>query len=102
VEVDHVSIYGGPALHPAAGRGSQALSSPRRDRWYVDETYLKVAGVWRYLYRAIDQFGQVVDVWLSPRRDAVAARRFFANAIKATGAAPVEVVTVGPVSTGRA
>jgi len=32
------------------------------DRWYVDETYLKVAGVWRYVCRAVDQFGQVVDV----------------------------------------
>jgi hypothetical protein len=48
---------------------------------------VKVAGLWRYLYRAIDQFGQVVDVWLSPRRDAIASRRFFATAMKATGLA---------------
>src|SRR6266508_1157667 len=39
------------------------------DRWHVDETYLKVDGSWRYLFRAIDQFGQVIDVYLSPRRD---------------------------------
>jgi transposase, IS6 family len=38
---------------------------------------VKVAGQWRYVYRAIDQFGQVVDVLVSPRRDAKAARRFF-------------------------
>jgi transposase-like protein len=52
-----------------------------------------VAGVWRYLYRAIDQFGQVVDVLVSPRRDARAARRFFATAIMRTGTEPAEVVT---------
>ena len=32
------------------------------DRWFVDETYVKVSGVWRYVYRAIDQDGQVIDV----------------------------------------
>ena len=47
------------------------------DRWFVDETYVKVAGRWRYLYRAVDQFGQVIDVLLSERRDIPAARRFF-------------------------
>jgi transposase InsO family protein len=40
------------------------------DRWQVDETYVRVAGRWRYVYRAIDQFGQVVDVFVSTRRDA--------------------------------
>jgi transposase, IS6 family len=39
------------------------------DRWFVDETYVKVDGRWRYLYRAVDQFGQVVDVLMSPKRD---------------------------------
>jgi IS6 family transposase len=42
-------------------------------RWQVDETYVEVAGQWRYVYRAVDQFGQVVDVLVSPRRDAKAA-----------------------------
>ena len=63
------------------------------DRWFVDETYVKVAGRWRYVYRAIDQFGQVIDVFVSPRRDAKAARRFFEQAIATTKVAPVEVVT---------
>ena len=39
------------------------------DRWFVDETYVKVAGRWTYLYRAIDQHGQIIDVLLSTRRD---------------------------------
>jgi transposase, IS6 family len=63
------------------------------DRWWVDETYVKVAGRWRYVYRAIDQFGQVIDVLVSPRRDAKAARRFFEQAIGTTKVTPVEVVT---------
>jgi transposase-like protein len=63
------------------------------DRWQVDETYVKVAGRWRYVYRAIDQFGQVIDVFVSARRDAKAARRFFDQAISATKVTPVEVTT---------
>jgi transposase-like protein len=52
-----------------------------------------VAGHWRYVYRAIDQFGQVVDVFVSERRDAGAARRFFERAIGSTRVTPTEVVT---------
>jgi nicotinamidase-related amidase len=52
-----------------------------------------VAGRWRYIYRAIDQFGQVVDVFVSPRRDLRAARRFFERAIGTTRAIPSQVVT---------
>ena len=63
-----------------------------RSRWFVDETYLKVGGQWRYLYRAVDQAGQVVDVYLSKKRDAVAARRFFSAAIRVHGE-PEEVTT---------
>ena len=54
---------------------------------------MRVAGRWRYVYRAIDQFGQVIDVLVSPRRDAAAARRFFERAIGSTNVTPVEVVT---------
>jgi IS6 family transposase len=61
--------------------------------WQVDETDVKVAGQWRYVYRAIDQFGQVIDVFVSARRDAKAARRFFEQAIGSTTVRPVEVTT---------
>jgi IS6 family transposase len=47
------------------------------DRWFVDETYVRVAGVWRYVYRAVDQHGQVIDANVSERRNLVAATRFF-------------------------
>jgi transposase-like protein len=43
------------------------------DRWFVDETYVKVSGVRRYVYRAIDQYGQVIDVLVSTCRDTAAA-----------------------------
>ena len=54
---------------------------------------MKVAGQWRYVYRAIDQFGQVIDVFVSARRDTMAAHRFFQRAIGATKINPVEVTT---------
>jgi transposase-like protein len=63
------------------------------DCWQVDETYVKVAGRWRYVYRATDQFGQVIDVFFSRQRDAAAARRFFQRAISVTKVMPVEVTT---------
>ncbi len=62
------------------------------DRRFVDETYVKVAGVWRYVYRAVDQYGQVIDVYVSRARDIAAARRFFTASL-ATHGQPVEVVT---------
>ena len=54
---------------------------------------MKVAGRRRYVYRAIDQFSQVIDVVVSPRRDLRAARRFFERAIGTTRIMPSEVVT---------
>ncbi|CAN5666059.1 hypothetical protein BH24ACT5_BH24ACT5_30880 [soil metagenome] len=53
---------------------------------------MKVAGRWRYIYRAVDQRGQFIDVMVSARRDAMAARRFFARAMQ-THDAPDEVTT---------
>jgi transposase-like protein len=63
------------------------------DRWFVDETYVKINGVWRYVYRAVDQYGQVVDVLVSARRDAQVARRFFQRALSTLKVTPSEVVT---------
>ena len=62
------------------------------NRWFADETYLKIAGKWAYLYRAVDQHGQVIDVLLSARRNLAAGRRFFSHALRA-GATPAEVTT---------
>ena len=94
VEVDHVTVYRWvqrftPLLADAARFARHAPG----DRWFVDETYVKVGGVWRYVYRAVDQHGQVIDVLVSKRRDADAARRFFARALTTLKVTPTEVVT---------
>jgi transposase, IS6 family len=62
------------------------------DRWFADETYVKVAGRWVYLYRAIDQGGQVIDILVSEKRDLAATREFFAQAHD-HGTRPSEVTT---------
>ena len=54
---------------------------PCTGSWRVDETYIKVKGVWTYLYRAVDSLGQTIDFLLSARRDAAAAKRFFRKAL---------------------
>jgi transposase-like protein len=94
IQVDHVTIYRWvqrftPLLADAARPCRHAVGQ----RWFVDQTYVKVAGRWRYVYRAVDQSGQVVDVFVSPRRDVKAARQFFERAIGATKVTPVEVTT---------
>jgi transposase-like protein len=94
IEVDHVTVYRWvlrftPLLTDAARPCRHAVG----DCWEVDETYVKVAGQWRFVYRAIDQFGQVIDVFVSRQRDANAARRFFEQALGATKVTPAEVTT---------
>ena len=53
--------------------------------WRMDETYIKVKGVWKYLYRAVDKEGKTVDFLLTAKRDKAAALRFFDKAMKANG-----------------
>jgi transposase-like protein len=93
VEVDHVTVYRWVQTFTAefidAARPARHATG---DRWFVDETYVKVAGRWTYLYRAIDQYGQVIDVLVSTRRNAETARTFFTRALRA-GQSPVEVTT---------
>jgi transposase, IS6 family len=62
-------------------------------RWRVDETLLKLGGRWRYVFRAIDEHGQVVDVYLSDHRGAASARAFFDRAITATEVVPTRVTS---------
>jgi transposase, IS6 family len=93
IEVDHVSVYRWvqrftPLLIDAARPCRHATG----DRWFVDETYIKVAGRWVYLYRAIDQYGQVIDVLVSEKRDLAATRRFFTQALEHRSR-PTEVST---------
>jgi transposase-like protein len=94
VEVDHVTIYRWVLrFTPLLADAARPCRHRVGDRWQVDETYVRVAGKWQYVYRAIDQFGQVIDVFASPNRDLKAARRFFERAINVTKVAPGEVTT---------
>jgi len=89
-----VTIYRCPNLHVRVHRRSHPSRHPVGDRWFVDETYVKVANRWTYLYRAVDQGGHVIDVVVCERRDTAAARAFFTRALR-FGPAPLEVTT-GP------
>jgi transposase-like protein len=92
--VDHVTVYRWvQRFTPLLAEAARPCRHRVGDRWFVDETYVKVAGQWRYVYRAIDQFGQVIDVFVSPRRDGASARRCFERAIGTTKITPSEVVT---------
>ena len=53
--------------------------------WRMDETYIKVKGDWKYLYRAVDKQGKTVDFLLTAKRDKAAALRFFEKAMQASG-----------------
>ncbi|WP_258195687.1 IS6 family transposase [Nitrosomonas ureae] len=53
--------------------------------WRMDETYIKVKGVWKYLYRAVDRDGKTIDFLLAAKRDKAAAKRFFDKAMQANG-----------------
>ncbi|WP_041258031.1 IS6 family transposase [Frankia casuarinae] len=93
LEVDHVTIYRWvQRFTPLLVDAARPCRHRPGDRWFVDETYVKVAGRWTYLYRAVDQHGQVIDVLASTRRDQAAARRFFTSALS-HGRRPVEVTT---------
>src|ERR1035438_4277622 len=68
IVVDHVTIYRWvQRFTPEFIEAARPCRHVPGDRWFADETYVKVAGRWTYLYRAIDQHGQVIDVLLSQR-----------------------------------
>jgi transposase, IS6 family len=93
ITVDHVTVYRWvQRFTPEFIEAARLCRHAPGDRWFVDETYVKVSGRWTYLYRAIDQHGQVIDVLLSGRRNLAAARRFFRRALRA-GTVPAEITT---------
>ena len=94
IEVDHVTIYRWVQTFTAefidAARPARHATG---DRWFVDETYVKVAGHWVYLYRAVDQRGQIIDVLVSERRDGRRSPRVLQPRAAIRASAPVEVTT---------
>jgi putative transposase len=86
ISVDHATvrrwtIHYAPLLLEQFNRRKRRVTG----RWHVDETYIKVRGQWRYLYRAVDSNGDTVEFWLSERRNLSAAKRFLRKALKRHG-----------------
>jgi len=86
VSVDHSSINRWairflPLIEKMARKHKRRVGGS----WRMDETYIKVKGVWKYLYRAVDKQGKTVDFLLTAKRDMAAAKRFFDKAIEANG-----------------
>ncbi|MFE2317242.1 IS6 family transposase [Streptomyces sp. NPDC059441] len=62
-------------------------------KWHLDEVFIKISGVQKYLWRAVDQDGNVLDILVQNRRDEAAARRFFRRLMKKTRSVPRVIVT---------
>ncbi len=71
------------------------MRCPNRS-WRVDETYVKVAGNWTYLYRAVDSAGETIEFMLSPKRDLIAAKLFLRRALSRGVPRPRVVSVDGP------
>src|SRR6202007_2139761 len=94
--VDHSTIarwvlYYSPIL---SRRIRREMRCPNRS-WRVDETYVRVAGKWTYLYRAIDSAGDTIDFLLSPNRDLIAAKGFLRLALSAGPVRPRVITADG-------
>src|ERR671933_599321 len=94
VTVDPSTIYDWvQAFTPRFIDAARRHRSPIGTRWRVDETLLKIAGRWRYVFRCLDEHGQIVDVFLSNHRDAASARAFFERALASSDVAPTRVTS---------
>ncbi|GGE90654.1 IS6 family transposase [Massilia psychrophila] len=87
VSVDHSSINRWAIRFlPLVEKMARKHKRPVGTSWRMDETYIKVKGIWKYLYRAVDKQGKTVDFLLTAKRDMAAAKRFFDKAMAAQGA----------------
>jgi transposase-like protein len=86
ISVDHATIHRWVIRYsPELLERFNSRKRPVTGRWHVDETYIKVRGRWKYLYRAIDSNGDTVEFWFSERRNLTAAKRFLRKALKRHG-----------------
>ncbi len=95
LSVDHPTIYRWVQRYvPEIEKRCRPHLKACNDSWRVDETYIKVKTVWRYLYRAVDSEGNTLELLLSPMRDAEAAQRFFLKALPCPGGSAPQTPTV--------
>lgn len=86
VLVDHSSINRWAIRFlPLIEKTARKHKQPVGGSWLMDEAYIKVKGIWKYLYRAVDKQGKTVDFLLTANRDMAAAKRFFDKAMGANG-----------------
>lgn len=78
----HYHLPLGSCLFTRNRKRTRRYLKPTNDSWRVDETYIKVNGEWKYLYRAVDSEGNTLDFMLSARRNKEAAHRFFKKVLK--------------------
>ncbi|MBL0407532.1 IS6 family transposase [Microvirga aerilata] len=95
ISVDHATVHRwvvhySPELLEQFNRRKRSVSR----KWHLDETYIKVRGQWKYLYRAIDSHGDTVEFWFSERRNLTAAKRFLRKALRRHGR-PEKIVIDG-------
>jgi transposase-like protein len=93
VSVDHSTVHRcAIKLLPVLERAFRRRKRPVGKSWRMDETYIRVRGEWRYLYRAVDKDGNTIDFLLRAHRDKTAARRYFEKSIAQNGVP--ETVTI--------
>ena len=86
VTVDHSTVSRWAIRFlPLLEKTFRKYKRPVGGSWRMDETYIKVKGVWKYLYRAVDRDGKTIDFLLTAKRDKAAAKRFFDKAMQANG-----------------
>jgi putative transposase len=86
VPIDHATIQRWVVKYsPQLGEAFHRRKRPVLGSWRMDETYIKVKGQWRYLYRAVDKTGQTIDFLLTEYRDTEAALHFLTQAIRRHG-----------------
>ncbi|CDL86739.1 IS6 family transposase [Xenorhabdus cabanillasii] len=101
IDVDHSTLHRWVTrLVPLLDNAFRRHKRPVGRRWRMDETYIKIKGQWKYLYRAVDTGGQTIDFLLTANRDAAAALRFFRKAIRHHG--EPEMVTIDKSSANTA
>lgn len=85
-EIDHATLNRW-VLHyaPLLEQKAKKYKRPVHGSWRMDETYIKIKGNWRYLYRAVDKFGKTVDFMLTKKRDQAAAKKFLRKALIGNG-----------------
>jgi len=86
IAVDHSTVHRwAMKLLPVLEKAFRCRKRPVGKTWRMDETYIKVKGQWKYLYRAVDKAGNTVDFLLRAHRDKTAARRYFEKSIDQNG-----------------